>query len=136
MRNLKFLVPFLLLIVIIAVTGFSQSGNVKKSVNKASRSLDPPIAYCFSYIGPSTVWSFSEYTDPANYVILPDDTYPEYYCGYGDEALCTILCERYWDGFDWKPDFSNTGYGSAYWGLYNFYTTGYPATSSVILKDL
>lgn len=137
MVRLKFLIPFLLCVLVTAVTGFSKSENAKKETKNPSGKFDPPFVYLFSYTGPEFPVDFNDYVDIENYVILPDGTQPPDVCGwYGTEAVCAIFCERYWDGLQWKPDFSKTSWGSAYWGLYNFYMSGLPATGSVVLKDL
>ncbi|WP_316812565.1 hypothetical protein [Pedobacter heparinus] len=130
MKFRKKLLPVLVLLIIIAGTAFTQIG--KSNITNKKTNVD--YAYWFQYIGPTNepIW-FSDYTNPNNYVFL-DSQDPYELCGYGQDALCSVLTERNWNGFEWKPDFSNTGYGSAYSGLYYFYTSGIPGTTAVHLK--
>lgn len=122
-----------LLLTTVLVTAFTQKSNsAAKPAIKSNL-----YVYYFSYIGPTSPFSFSDYVDPNNYVILDEpDIMPREICEPGMDAVCLILCERYWNGFEWKPDFSDTTQGSAYWGLNNFFYSGVTTTNTVYLKDL
>lgn len=133
MKFKKFLLPVLLLTIIIAGTAFTQIGK-SRTVTKA-KNTNVDYSYWFSYVGPSPVYYFSDLTNPNNYVFLQGDHNPFLECEYGTDTICMILCERSWNGFSWKPTFSNTSYGSAYWGLSNFYSTGTSGTYAVQLKS-
>jgi hypothetical protein len=121
------------LVPLIGATAFKQ---IWKSSTINVKKANINYSYWFSYIGPTTGFNFGDLTNPNNYVPLPDEQNPYVECAYGSQAVCTILCERTWNGFEWKPDFSNTSYGSTYWALYNFFSSGIPGSDAVLLKNL
>lgn len=134
MKLKRFLLPILALAVIVTAMAFTLPGksNTKTTVKSTKSNT---LAYYFKYIGPSPAFSFSDYTNPANYVLVPDDQNPYELCEYGNDTVCFIICEgAYYMGV-FRPDFAyNPGYGSAYWGLYNLYNYGYSGTSAVELR--
>lgn len=134
MKLKKILLPILFLAVAITAMAFTYVG--KSNVKIIAKSAEISLSYYFIYVGPSPASSFSDYTNPANYVLLPPDQNPNEYCEYGYDAVCLILCEGAYHLGVFRPDFSDTTWGSAYWGLYNFYNYGYTATNSVYLKPL
>ncbi|WP_285059154.1 hypothetical protein [Pedobacter ginsengisoli] len=135
MKFKRFLLPIFLFAVIFTAMAFTLPDEFNTVKN--TKVVDPVFSYYFIYIGPSPVSDFSEYTDADNYVLLPGGQSPYEQCESGLDEVCMVLVERFWNGFEWKPDFQyNSGYGSAYWGLYNFFISGIPATNTVILKGL
>jgi hypothetical protein len=132
----KSLILILCLAMVIAAMAFTQtskSGSAKTTTKVKSATVE--YVYWFSYIGPTNA-SFEEYTDPDNYVLLPND-YDPYECGFGYDEVCSIVCERFWHSDAWRPDFTyNPGYASAYWGLNNFVNYGFTLTNFVVTKSL
>lgn len=119
------------MVVIIAVTAFK----LPSKTNYSLKSITTFDASYFSYIGPSNPFSFEDYEDPSNYVALSIEQNPLGVCEVGNDALCVIVCERYWDGVEWKPDFSDTSFGSTRNQLFNYWMYGLQG-SLIYLKAL
>lgn len=129
----KFLLPIVSLTIIISVMAFTQPSK-NTTLTKASV-LKPDLVYYFHYIGPVSPTSFSEYIDPDNYVMLVNQG-PDDYCYVGNDEICTILCDRVWVGFEWKPDFSDTTTpGNVHGQLFWYWAYG-GAGPSMSLKDI
>ncbi|WP_285055502.1 hypothetical protein [Pedobacter ginsengisoli] len=133
MKFKRFLMPILAFTVVLTAMAFTLPG--KFNAVKNAKAVDPEYSYYFIYNGPSPSYDINDYLDPDNYTLLPDNQNPYEQCEYGTDAVCMVLTERFWNGFEWKPNFNYyQAYGSAYWGLHQYCMYGYPSTSAVILK--
>ena len=134
MKLKRFLLPILTLAVVLTAMAFTLP--TKSNVNAIITTKSSRLSYYFRYIGPFPALSFSDYTNPANYVLVPDNENPYELCEEGYDAVCFISCEgSYYMGY-FRPNFSDTSWGSAYSGLYYFYHYGYSPTAAVYLKPL
>ncbi|MNL03677.1 hypothetical protein D3C87_1242190 [compost metagenome] len=136
MLRTKISLFFLSFVLIIAVTAFISPVNNTKETKKETSNVRDPYSYYFQYVGPLPE-SYSDYIDSNNYIMLPggDDPTVEL-CEYGYETLCAILCERYFDGYAYRPDFDAAPYtGSTKQQLYFYSISGIPS-GAIFLKNL
>ncbi|MDR6782705.1 hypothetical protein ABIE26_000808 [Pedobacter africanus] len=123
MLRKKILLPLLALAIVATAMAFKQA-NTPKIESQLTEGNAVDYYYPFHYIGPSSPTSFSDYTNPNNYVILAPGEGVGDYCESGDDALCIIMCQRTFTGGSWKPDFSDTSWGNTQSQLYNYYWYG------------
>lgn len=115
-----------LVIILISMTVALKSKANNPAI-RAEKTITRGYVYYFVYTGTYPVLNFGQYTNPNNYTYLASQN-PYLLCR-GGQKLCAVLTERQWDGFDWRPDFSNTAYGSAYSDLYAYYMYGIRGSS-------
>jgi len=99
MKLKKFLLPILILAVVLTAMAFTLPG--KFNTVKHIKAIDPEYSYYFIYTGPSPSYNINNYLNPNNYTLLPDDQNPYEQCEYGNDAVCLVLTERFWNGFEW-----------------------------------
>ncbi|HMI05857.1 MAG TPA: hypothetical protein VK541_25445 [Pedobacter sp.] len=100
---------------------FTQGGKSDTTTNSINRDV---YHYDFRYIGPADPYYFNDYLDPDNYVMLSGEEFPGDVCEFGNDALCVISSERYWNGYEWKPDLSDTSFWNTRAQLYSYYYYG------------
>lgn len=123
MLRKKILLSFLALATIVSAMAFAKTE--KTGLNLGTiKTTRVDFYYQFHYTGPSSPTSFNDFINPNNYVILaPGEGFNDY-CEAGNDALCLINCQRIWNGTSWKPDFSDTSWGSTRSQLYDYYWYG------------
>lgn len=115
----KLLVIPCLILIALGLSSFVYYKYNNKEHVSAPRAIE--YSYWFKYIGPYP-GTYTTATNPANYVLMTPAE-QDYFCE-GSNALCAITAYRVWNGFEWKPNFTDTSFGNITSRLQNYYFYG------------
>jgi hypothetical protein len=127
--KIKFFRIVVLFSLLVGASSFIYSTYSKNEVETSTHKLDP-YYYWFRYTGPypGTYW---DAMDEDNYEIIPSPEEEMHVLCDGFGALCAIHVKRYWNGFMYKPDFSDTSYGNTSQQILEYYGYGLVGTAII-----